>query len=315
MIQLNTTEEYRKIYDSYVLSASKGVIIKYDSQLDRFFFQPISHNTDEDSVQQLSELMRKNLFFYCYGEEEVVSNYKNCNFLSLKHATNYAYKNRIPKRKAKSDGLPGEVLLDLLIQLFEKDAYKLAVRPILRQNDNSEIKGYDLTYFTLKEDKITLWLGQSKLGEKRYCRYGINKDLIEKYNGEYLTKQLFFVCEKPSPTTEEREKVVEIINKINRITLEEDDLIRAESLLRCFKENDISINIPCLLAYEKNEVYADVYSLQKRVEEQLEKMIKYYSKKEYNFKGFEPKVIFYIFPIKSIKKLRDKEEGFYNGLR
>lgn len=47
----------------------------------------------------------------------------------------------------QTDGLPSEVLLNLLIQLYIPGSYKMAVRPLLRQQDNNEIKGYDLTYF------------------------------------------------------------------------------------------------------------------------------------------------------------------------
>jgi len=312
---VSISKEYQKIYDDTILFASKGVIITYDSLLDKFLYQPISHNADVDCVQQLCKLMRDNLLFYCYGEEEVVKHYENNNFSSLERAATYAYTNRAPKRQSKSDGLLGEVLLDMLIQIFEKDAYKLAVRPLLRQDDNSEIKGYDLTYFTLKEGNITLWLGQSKLGGKKYCREGIDSDLLKKYSKEYLTRQIFFVCEKPSPQTKERSKVVDIINDINRITLKKNISERATSLLKCFKENKISINIPCLLAYEEGEVYRDVSNLQKKIEEQLEEIKNFYSERRYEFEGFEPKVILYIFPIKDIEKLRDEEGGFYRGLR
>lgn len=56
----------------------------------------------------------------------------------------YAYINRLPKRADITDGLPSEVLLDLLVQLYNPQACKLAVRTILRQNDNNEIKGYEV---------------------------------------------------------------------------------------------------------------------------------------------------------------------------
>ena len=88
-----------------------------------------------------------NLIFYCYGEEEVIQHYEKDHFKSMEHAAKYAYKNRFPNRAEITDGLPSEALLDLLIRMYNPEAYKLAVRPIFRQNDNNEIKGYDLTYF------------------------------------------------------------------------------------------------------------------------------------------------------------------------
>lgn len=34
----------------------------------------------------------------------------------------------------------------------------------------------------------------------------------------------------------------------------------------------------------------------------------------YAFQGFSPEIVFYVFPIESIERLRDKEAGFYAGL-
>ena len=56
------------------------------------------------------------------------------------------------------------------VQLYNPQACKLAVRTILRQNDNNEIKGYDLTYFSKDETGVSLWLGQAKLGGKAYSK-------------------------------------------------------------------------------------------------------------------------------------------------
>ena len=75
------------------------------------------------------------------------------------------------------DGLLSEVLLDMLIQIYEPGANKLAIRTLFRQHDNNEIKGYDLTYLTKYNGKYTLWLGQAKLGKKSYCRDSIHEDL------------------------------------------------------------------------------------------------------------------------------------------
>ena len=62
--------------------------------------------------------MRDNLLFYSFGEDEIVEAYENGKFSSLEQAAKYAYKNRLPHRDPKQDGLPSEILLDLLIQIF-----------------------------------------------------------------------------------------------------------------------------------------------------------------------------------------------------
>ena len=312
---MNISEEYRKIYEKEIMPLSKGVILTYSPLTNKHLFQPFSHNTDINCVEQLSVLMRQNMFFYCYGEEEIVTHYEKGTFPDLETAAKVAYKNRLPKRHASSDGLPGEVLLDLLLQLYEKDAYKLAVRPILRQDDNNEIKGYDLTYFSLRDEKITLWLGQAKLGQKAYCKGGIHSDLLKKFKKEYLSGQMFFVCDKQVGITKESQRVTDAINQINVATIEEDETVRATALLGCFAKNNIAINIPCLLAYEESDVYCDEKCIYQKIESQLKEMQQYFTKNTYLFEGFDPQIILYIFPLKDLAKLRDNEGGFYSGLR
>ena len=39
-----------------------------------------------------------------------------------------------------------------------------------------------------------------------------------------------------------------------------------------------------------------------------------YKKYTYIFEGLDPEIVFYVFPIESITRLRDKEKGFYAGL-
>jgi len=308
-------EEYKKIYESEIFPISKGIILTYSPLANKYLFQPYSHNIDTDCIEQLCALMRQNMLFYCYGEEEVVTHYQKGTFADLEQAAQFAYKNRLPERHAKSDGLPGEVLLDLLLQIYEKDAFKLAVRPILRQNDDNEIKGYDLTYFTMHNGKIVLWLGQAKLGQKAYCKSGIHSDLLEKFKKEYLSGQMFFVCDKQVGVSKESQMITDIINKINIATLKENDADRATALLECFITNNITINIPCLMAYEENDVYCDVSCLYQKIENQMEDMQRYFTKHTYSFEGFSPQIILYIFPLKDLEKLRDNKVGFYHGLR
>lgn len=141
---MSITKRYNEIFDKEILQKSRGIIFTFSPLQDQFVYQPYSHNISADSVEKLGELMRHNLFFYSYGEEEVVQHYEKDHFSSLEQAAKYAYINRLPKRADITDGLPSEVLLDLLVQLYNPQACKLAVRTILRQNDNNEIKGYAL---------------------------------------------------------------------------------------------------------------------------------------------------------------------------
>ena len=311
---MSIAQRYKEIFSYEILDRSKGVIFSFSPLADKWIYKPFSHGISDDAVEQLSELMRINLFFYSYGEDEIVDYYERDRFSSLEKAAKYAYRNRLPKRPEIKDGLPGEALLDLLVQLYNPSAYKLAVRTIFRQDDNSEIKGYDLTYFTRDDNGISLWLGQAKLGGKDYCKSGINSDLLEKFKSEYLSKQLFFVSDKRISLTSDAKAILEAIEEVNILSMEDDDADRARKLLRHFRDNSIAIKIPCLLAYGQETVYKEAAQLYSKITAEAETIRDYFIKHTYLFEGFSPEIIFYIFPIESIERLRDKETGFYAGL-
>ena len=306
--------KYNEIYHSEITSNSEAIIISYKPLTDQWVFNAYSHTPEIGGVEKLASLMRKNLLFYCYGEEEIVNFYNSNKFSSLEIAAKYAYSQRLPKRKSQSDGLPGEVLLDLLVQLYNPNTYKLAVRTIFRQNDNKEIKGYDLTYFSIDNEKTTLWLGQSKLGSKDYCKQGINSDLIKKYTDEYLSEQLFFVCDKRMELTEDAKNILSVIDNINIICLSDSIEERNKKLFEYFDSDNISVKIPCLLAYEKKDIYSDISTITAKISMELKEVQKYFNSKTYNFSGFNPEIVIYIFPIEDINKLRNIDGGFYDGL-
>lgn len=305
---------YRKIYDKEIISKSKGVVFLYSSFTDIYSFTPFTHNVNSSAVEDLGELMRHNLFFYAFGEREVVQYYKDGFFETLQEAAKYAFKQRLPDRSDINDGLPSEALLDLLIQIYNPNAYKLSVRTLFRQDDKNEIKGYDSTYFTKDENGISLWLGQAKLGGEKYCKNSIHKDLLEKFENLYLAKQMFFLCDKPAELTDDAKEILKIIKKLNIASMEEDKKTRAKRLIDCFNQERIFIKIPCLLAYDKCDVYNDAARIHERVVVEAEAIRDYYTKNAYGFNGFVPEIMFYIFPIESIARLRDKETGFYAGL-
>lgn len=307
-------QEYIEIFDKEIVQKSKGVILPFSPLSDKYTYSPYAHDISDDAVEKLGEVMRHNLFFYGFGEDEVVDYYKCEKLSAIEQAAKYAYKNRLPHRKEKQDGLPGEVLLDLLVQLYNPAAYKLAVRTIFRQDDNNEIKGYDLTYFSKDESGTSLWLGQAKLGGKDYCKKGINKDLIEKYVGRYLSKQLYFVCDKRVQITQEAKDILEKIETINIRTIDDNDDIRAQQLLALLNRLNIKIRIPCLLAYGEESIYKDGAKLYERITNEVEEIRDFFNSQTYAFAGFLPEIVFYIFPIQSIDRLRDREKGFYAGL-
>lgn len=311
---MTTYQEYNSIYEKEIVQKSKGIIFSFPLLKEKHSYQPFCHAISNDAVEKLGALIRHNLFFYAFGEDEIIEYYKNDMFSSIESAAKYAYKNMLPHRAPKNDGLPGEALLDLLIQLYNPNAYKLAVRTILRQNDNNEIKGYDLTYFTKEHSCISVWLGQAKLGDKSYCKNGINKDLLEKYISEYLANQLYFVCSKRFSITDDAKTILKAIERINIRTIDDNDANRAKQLIDLFNILHIQVKIPCLLAYEESGIYQDSSKLYERLIAESEDIKTYFNNRPYSFIGFSPEIVFYVFPIESIDRLRDKENDFYAGL-
>lgn len=319
---MSMSSEYRSIFDSEISTVANTLIYRYTPIDNTHTFQPLSHNCQQKCTGTCSEnchielgrLMRKNLVFYSYGEDEILSKIKNGLFSDLEKASIYAYKNRLPDRDAKKDGLPGEVLLDLLVQIHAPNAYKLAVRTLFRQDDNNEIKGYDLTYFSMEDKQISIWLGQAKMGQKEYCKRGIHDDLIVKFQDDYLSRQVYFIAEKQAGITPEGKAITDAINKLNMLTIRESPHERARALIEHFQKHNITINIPCLLAYGEGSIYSDIASVQKCISDEMGKLQKYFTSKSYQFDGFSPNIIFFVFPLKNLDKLRG-DRGFYNGLR
>lgn len=317
-MSINT--EYKKLYQCEVGADVPNNIHIYMPLNDMHVFQALSHCCETcqticsaDCCINLGNLMRKNLLFYCYGEEEIVENFNNGLFSDLETAIIYAYKNRLPKRPALKDGLPGEVLLDLIMHIYEPSAYKLAVRTLLRQDDNNEIKGYDLTYFSVKDNKISIWLGQAKMGGKNYCKNGIHNDLLDKFKREYFSNQIYFIAEKQAGITKEGRAITNAINEINMRTIRSSKDTRADTLINYFIDNDIDINIPCLLAYGENSIYKNINEVSVGIEKEICQIKKYFLENQYFFDGFTPNILFFVFPIKDLEYLRS-EGGFYHGL-
>lgn len=317
---MSVAEEYKKIYNAQICKELKREIAIYDKEKGINNYQPLSHNClqncagecNHECYKSLGDIMRKNIIFYCYGEDEVVTNFNNGLFSDLEKAIQSAYRLRLPKRRPDMDGLPSEVLLDAIIQSLIPDAYKMAVRTIFRQNDNNEIKGYDLTYFTNTDGDITLWLGQAKLGSRQYCKKGILDDLKNKYDDLYMAKQIYFIADKPVGLTEEGKQIADLLNQLNMINACENEGTRAEQLVQFLKEQNIGICIPCLLAYDRREVYAKKGNLVSWIKCEIEWAKKVFEK-NFSFTGIEPDLFFIIFPLDDLEALRG-DKGFYDGL-
>jgi hypothetical protein len=308
---METFTEYRAIYDELITKKAKFLIIKYDSIKENYEYQPYSHVVNNDAIDRLADLILDDMVFYVFTEEEILDMQRNFGILNdLKIAAQYAYHQRLPKRKdPNTDGTTGEILFDILIQVYEPKSQKLIARAKYRQlNDNQEIKGYDAMYFTKDEQGIYLWLGQVKTGDCSYCTKSIVSDLNEKYLLDYFCNVMYYIADKG---TNRNNDLIRLINKINELIFKSFELKwsnneKKKALIDLIKSENIKIKIPCVLAYTA-DIYSNVVKLEDEVKKWIDSMIKKFDNLSFSIdKGLDFEIIFYIFPIKDIKSLRSK---------
>ncbi|MBH1940092.1 DUF1837 domain-containing protein [Mobilitalea sibirica] len=302
--------DYKTLYDNMICQKTKIVIVKYQASKNNFEYIPFSHHSNKNWLDDMYDLLIDNIVFYAFSEDEILERNKKIGLLNdLKIAAKYACENRLPKRKnPNTDGIVGELLLDLLIQVYEVTCSKMLARTKYNQmGDNSEIKGYDLLYFVKDEKgKISMWLGQAKAGAYKYCKEGIRDDLNQKYINKYFADSMFYVADKSDNLD-----LSYLLDGINNILFEAIDYKykvdeKEKKLFEYLKKENVSIKIPCLLAYT-NDIYKCESELQMNINECIDSIKKYFDTKVFNIEiDIDYEIIFYVFPIKSVPELREK---------
>jgi len=301
--------EYKKIYDSMITAKSKSIIIEYSSYKQTHKYRPFSHLCKDCALDELFDLVIDNVVFYAFSENEIINLKTNVEILNdLRSAAKFAFSERLPKRlNANSDGTLGEVLLDLLIQVYEPLSQKLVARAKhTEMRKKTEITGYDALYFTKNNDEISLWLGQAKAGSESYCKSDIKNDLNNKFSSEYFSDTAFYIADKS-----DSKDLTILLNEINKICFEaqKKGLTKKEktdNLYKLLRQYNIHIRIPCLLAYTKN-IYDDMNLLPKEIKKITEAISKYYDSEKYSINiGLPYNLIFYVFPIKDVTYIRER---------
>lgn len=314
---MSTYDEYRALYEKNIVKNARILILTYNAKKQIYEYKPYSHQLGEDAIDKLSELIIDNLVFYAFSEDEVVNQNKMFGLLdNLKNAARYACKERLPKRiNANTDGTFGEVLLDVLIQVFEKNSQKLIARAKYKQlGDNSEIKGYDALYFTKFNDEITLWLGQVKTGSFDYCKREIVTDLNEKYIDDYFCNSLYYIADK----CEQSGDLIYILNEINKICYlnacnKYSDIEKNNKIFELLAKNKVRVKIPCLLVYQE-DIYTCKTDLSICIDNSIKRLMKILDKEQFNINlKLTYEIVFIAFPVKDIKRLRENLTKFKKG--
>ncbi len=301
--------EYRQLFNDLIINKIDKLIIKYIPEKHSYTYQGYSHFVQESSLEALTNLLIDDIVFYAFSENEIVNYNNKLNLLdNLRQAAKYAYIQRLPKREnANSDGLLGEVLLDLFIQAYSPNAEKLVIRAKHTEiNTKKEITGYDALYFTKDKEGISFWLGQAKAGSKDYCQSSIVKDLKEKYKQDYFADTAFYIADR-----KDTDELDNILIEINRICYEAqkekwDKQTKVKKLFSLLKEKNIKIKIPCLIAYTK-DIYNNPIKLTEMMQSEINSIINYMDTTTYPIEvNLEWELLFWIFPIKDVSYIRNE---------
>lgn len=294
-------------YEQIMKNGYKKIVYSYDKSVGKYEYIPFSHANTDTWKEDFVELLINNLLNYCYERNELEVIY-NPNIPELKKYINKAIRDRLNKKtsQAQQDGLCGELLIDLILRMENENNSMLLCRPIYQQlGAKAELKNYDVLMF--REDaknNITLILGQVKSGQFDYCTQNMKDDLDTKYNETYFGNAVCYIADRrisdcPNKT------LLNIVSELNAIALGSDDTsIRNNKICEFIKNNNIKIEIPCLLLYGKDSVYSNMDKIKDALDAEVNLVKQFFDNLSFNIYDFDFSISFYIFPSKSIIDLR-----------
>lgn len=300
---------YKEIYNGLIGNRFNAVVISYNPCKKNYEYRGYSHQVKANALDDIANLIIDDMVFYAFSENEILKLNDDIDLLmDLRAAAKYAYVERLPKReKAKSDGIMGEVLLDIFIQLESQNARKLIARAKhTEMNIKREITGYDALYFTKDITGISLWLGQAKAGQKEYCKGSIVKDLKEKYTKEYFADTVFYIADKS-----EARELDNLLRKMNQICYNAqmnkwDKAKKVNELLCVLKSEQVKVKIPCLIAYSK-KIYSDKEKLKAYIAAEVKEIVDEFDCENFPIEtGTKYDIIFYIMPVEDVDYIRNK---------
>lgn len=299
---------YREFFEDRIgQHLRNSIIVTHSSQSQTHTYTPYSHPFLPDAEERLAELMKQYIFLYAYSSDEVLEANEEERLNDLIVAAKRAIRERLPDRTGPTSGLWGELLLHLLFEIDTDASERLATRTIYRQmTDNQEIKGFDGMQIKFSDNGIELWLGQSKMGARTYCYNGIEDDLNDKSNILYTSKQLYFVADKETKVSDRAKSFLKSINRVSWEAegLEQDE--RAEKLEDFFVAEEITLVLPCVMAFGRENIYDDPSQINSKLQDEITYAISKFDSKFANLFARVPyKIQIWIIPIRDLTKLRD----------
>lgn len=213
--------------------------------------------------------------------------------------------NRISKAKKNSKGDYGELLLFLILEIFES-APKFVTKVKLRSSKKDQIKGYDCAHFTVDDtNNVKLWLGEAKFHQQIS---GAVEDAIASLESHFTDDFI----------KDEIDILFDNIVKNSKVDSQYYDLLIP--YLRNSKPlDDVPIHVPVLLTYDSHTIkkgtnHNDGVFKEGLLQELNARITTHITNKTWPTHR-SVTVSFYLFPLSSVKNIKDLLEAKEHALR
>lgn len=200
---------------------------------------------------------------------------------------------RISKAPKNKKGDYGELLLFLILKMFFPESERFVTKVRLRSSLGDQIKGFDCAHFTIEDEQVVLWLGEAKFHQSFSSAVTDMVDSIKKHSKtSYLKDEISILAANI---------------ELNKDFPNRDKL---DAVLSGSKSLDtIKFRIPILLTYDCSKLSKhSSASSDEFIEDMREEFLAKYKILEGTElelkKNFE--VIFFVFPLESVKTIKDE---------
>ena len=247
--------DYEDAFDLEIKNKVMNKLIFIKSDLCNVNQNCYYHENTAHCSFKIGEALRYHLPFCVYSEAEYLELYKKGRFKNIDNILSHIKTNRLPDRIGPRNGIYSETLLDMLVMIEYPGIKKACIRTLHRQkSDNNELKGFDSIHMLMSKDEVFLILGQAKLGDRDYCIRGIKED-IKKVSFLYTYDELAFIADKRGSLDPEIRTLLSELNDLFIDNQKKEISVKQKQISEFFYDNNVKIIIPCLLAYEKSELY------------------------------------------------------------
>jgi hypothetical protein len=209
---------------------------------------------------------------------------------------------RISKARKDKKGDFGEILLFIILKLFFPESERFVTKVRLRSSTKTQINGFDCAHFTVEDGEIVLWLGEAK------------------FHQSYSTAVTEAITSiKDHVETAYLKDEISILHSNVEINRDYPDYEKLKGVLDGSRSLDtLKFKIPVLLTYDSSEVKKHgSATTQEFAEKMKEEFIEKFKKLDEQDLTVKPnfEIIFIVFPLQSVKEIKDDLEKIEEASR